>query len=110
MIETKKYGKVTALDAVTTYDKSTNSAAIFLVNRSLTDTHPTEIELAGFSDLKVIEQVTLTDKDLTKTNTLESGEQVQPVSAISATVSGTKVSITLPPASWQMVRLSLRQA
>ena len=61
-------------------------------------------------NLKVIEQVTLTDKDLTKTNTLETGEQVKPVSAITATVSGTKVSITLPPASWQMVRLSLKQA
>ena len=110
MIETKKYGNVTAIDAVTTYDESTNSAAIFLVNRSLTDTHATEIELAGFRDLKVLEQVTLTDEDLTKTNTLETGEQVKPVSAITATVSGTKVSISLPPASWQMVRLSLKQA
>ena len=110
MIETKKYGSVSALDAVTTYDAANNCAAIFLVNRSLTETHTTEIELAGFSDLSVIEQVTLTDKDLTKTNTLETGEQVKPVSAITATVSGTKVSITLPPASWQMVRLSLKQA
>ena len=109
-IATEKFGTVNAIDAVTTYDAANKAAAIFLVNRSLTDTHTTEIELAGFSDLKVIEQVTLTDKDLTKTNTLETGEQVKPVSAITATVSGTKVSITLPPASWQMVRLSLKQA
>jgi alpha-N-arabinofuranosidase len=110
MITTDKFGSVTALDAVTTYEESNNSAAIFLVNRSLTDTHTTEIELAGFSNLKVIEQVTLTDKDLTKTNTLATGEQVKPLSAITAIVSGTKVSLTLQPASWQMVRLSLEQA
>ena len=74
-ITTDKFGTVNAIDAVTTYDAANNAAAIFLVNRSLTDTHTTEIELAGFSDLKVIEQVTLTDKDLTKTNTLETVER-----------------------------------
>ena len=92
-----------------TYDEATGTAAIFLVNRSLTETNSTDIELAGFKDIEILEQATLTDSNLKKTNTLATGEQVKPDTKITATVSGKTVSISLAPASWQMVRVSLKK-
>ena len=108
-IKSEKYGDVNTVDSVVTYDEATGTAAIFLVNRSLTETNSTDIELAGFKDIELLEQATLTDSNLKKTNTLATGEQVQPDTKITATVSGKTISISLAPASWQMVRVSLKK-
>lgn len=108
-ITTEKYGSVSALDAICTYDQGSNSAALFMVNRSLTDSHTTEIDLVGFRDITVVEQVTITDTNLKRTNNLEVGEAVQPSKDITAAVKDGKIQVTLPPASWQMVRVSLNE-
>jgi alpha-N-arabinofuranosidase len=89
--------------------EATNTAAIFLVNRSLTDSHSTDIDLAGFKDITILEQATLTDSNLKKTNTLATGEQVKPDTKITSSVTGNTISISLAPASWQMVRVSLKK-
>jgi alpha-N-arabinofuranosidase len=108
-IKSEKYGEVNTVDSVVTYDEATDTAAIFLVNRSLTDSHSTDIDLAGFKDITILEQATLTDSNLKKTNTLATGEQVKPDTKITSSVTGNTISISLAPASWQMVRVSLKK-
>ena len=108
-ITTEKYGTVSALDAICTYDETSNSAALFVVNRSLEESYTTEIDLRGFSDVSVIEQVTITDTNLKRSNNLEVGEAVQPIKDVTAVVINGKIQVTLTPASWQMVRISLQQ-
>jgi alpha-N-arabinofuranosidase len=108
-IESEKYGDVNTVDSIVTYDEATNTAAIFLVNRSLTETHLSEIYLAGFKDITILEQATITDSNFKKSNTLATGEQVKPDKKITSSVSGNTISISLSPVSWQMVRVSLKK-
>lgn len=108
-ITTEKYGSVSALDAICTYDESSKSAVLFAVNRSLYESHATEIELIGFGDISVLEQVTIADTNLKLSNNLELGEVVQPLKDVTATVIDGKIQVTLPAASWQMIRVSLKQ-
>jgi len=109
-IKSETYGDVSTVDSVMTYDESTKTGAIFLVNRSLTSAETTEIQLSGFKDIDILEQATVTDQNLKKTNTLQNGEQVTPDKKITAVSSGNSISVQLPPASWQMVRVTLNKA
>ena len=108
-IETKKFGAVDSVDAITTYDASTNQLAIFLINRSLTDAQETSIKLAGFKVKEVLDQVTLDEKDLSKTNNYQNSEAVAPRKDKSATITSTGVEVALPPASWQVINLLVEE-
>ena len=108
-IETKKFGAVDSVDAITTYDASTNQLAIFLINRSLNEIQATSIELAGFRVKEVLDQITLDEKDLSKTNNYENSEAVAPRKDKSATITSTGVEVALPPASWQVINLLVEE-
>jgi len=53
--------------------------------------------------------VTLTDTDLTKTNSYSNSQAVAPTLKKTATFSENIVTLTLPPASWQVISLSVRE-
>jgi alpha-L-arabinofuranosidase len=108
-IETKKFGAVDSVDAITTYDASTNQLAIFLINRSLNETQETSIHLAGFRVREVLDQITLDEKDLSKTNNYQNSEAVAPRKDKSATITSTGVEVALPPASWQVIHLLVEE-
>jgi len=108
-IETKKFGAVDSVDAITTYDASTNQVAIFLINRSLADAQETSIKLAGFKVKEVLDQVTLDEKDLSKTNNYQNSEAVAPRKDKSTTITSTGVEVALPPASWQVINLLVEE-
>jgi alpha-N-arabinofuranosidase len=106
-IETNKFGSVSSVDAITTYDAEKGTLAVFLMNRSLTGTQETEIHLAGFDVKSVLDQVTMDDKDLKKTNNYQNSEAVAPRFDKTATIEGNTLHVTLPPASWQVINLSV---
>ena len=108
-IETKKFGAVDSVDAITTYDASTNQLAIFLINRSLNEIQATSIQLAGFRVKEILDQITLDEKDLSKTNNYENSEAVAPRKDKSATITSTGVEVALPPASWQVINLLVEE-
>jgi len=108
-IETNKFGAVEGIDAITTYDAKKGTLAVFLINRSLTQSQDTSIHLAGFNVLSVLDQVTLDDKDLKKTNNYSNSEAVSPRMDKTATISEGGVTISLPPASWQVINLSVEE-
>jgi alpha-L-arabinofuranosidase len=109
-IETNKFGSVDGVDAITTYDASTGELAIFLINRSLTDAQETSINLAGFKVKEVLDQVTLDEKDLTKTNNYQNSEAVAPRKDKTAKIVTSGVEVSLPPASWQVINLLVEEA
>jgi len=109
-IETKKFGAVDSVDAITTYDASTNQLAIFLINRSLNEIQATSIQLAGFRVKEILDQITLDEKDLSKTNNYQNSEAVAPRKDKSATITSTGVEVALPPASWQVINLLVEEA
>jgi alpha-N-arabinofuranosidase len=108
-IETAKFGNVSSVDAITTYDASASEVSIFMINRSLNSKQVTNVHLTGFEITQLLDQVTLHDADLTKTNNYENSEQVAPDLTKNARVNGSKIELELPAASWQVIRVKVKE-
>jgi alpha-N-arabinofuranosidase len=102
--DTKVYGTVPLVDAVATNDPETGRSAVFLVNRSLTETITVTAGIAALGDVRVLESHTLTDDDLNAKNTLEDRERVAPGEATVSIADGI-LTVELPPVSWTAVAL-----
>jgi alpha-N-arabinofuranosidase len=120
-----RFGRGTALDLkvkVPGYDTETaknvgyadiagvlnddGTVALFAVNRHASETIEVEIELTGFGALKIADHQVMTHKDLEATNTAKAQDNVVPKKGSGATISGTTLKLSLPPYSYQMIRLS----
>ncbi|MDQ0642907.1 arabinosylfuranosidase ArfA [Microbacterium murale] len=97
------YGDVSLVDAVATHDEETGDAAVFLVNRSLTEAVTVQIDVSRLGDVSVVSAQTLHDDDIHARNTLEDPERVGLKENTSASIAGGIVSITLPAVSWTAV-------
>lgn len=107
-ISTKKYGTQDAIDSICIFNKESGEIAVFMVNRDTEQSHKISVDLDGFSLDSVIEQATLTDSDVHKTNSVDAPNSVTPNFEISSKIEGNTVRVSLPPVSWQMVRVSLK--
>ena len=106
-IKSARFGEVDAIDAITTYDEKNKKVAIFVVNRSLTETIDTEILLSGFKNLKVVDQVTMESSEWMATNNASNPSRVEPSLAHTASVNGNSIEVKLAPVSWQVIHVSV---
>ncbi|WP_062200356.1 arabinosylfuranosidase ArfA [Demequina salsinemoris] len=103
--ETKKFGEVPLVDAVATHDAETGEVVVFAVNRSLTDEVTLDVDLRGVADLEIIEATSLSNPDHTWSATADDDSSIVPVPNASATVSDGRLTATMPPVSWNVLRL-----
>ena len=101
---TAVYGEVPLVDAVATDDPETGQAAVFLVNRSTTETVTVTADIGALGDVRVLESHTLADDDLSAANTLENPERVAPREGVVSIADGV-LTVELPPVSWTAVSL-----
>jgi alpha-N-arabinofuranosidase len=104
--DTAKYGEVPLVDAIATHDAETGEVVVFAVNRDQNAPVELTVDLHLFSEtLQPAEAHTLTDADLTATNTLDTPDRVvlQPNEHVS--IDGDTLKIVLPRVSWNAVRL-----
>ncbi|GLY13913.1 alpha-N-arabinofuranosidase [Kineosporia rhizophila] len=106
--ETERFGEVPVVDAVATHDPETGEVSVFLVNRHLSEPVTLAVPLAGFElgTFAVTEAWTLTDSDLSATNTAEEPDRVVPVANSGVTVADGVLRLELPPVSWSAIRLT----
>ncbi|MDP2781542.1 alpha-L-arabinofuranosidase C-terminal domain-containing protein, partial [Devosia sp.] len=64
-------------------------------------------ELQGFAAGSVIDHQVMTHPDLKAVNTAKDQQQVAPTKGDGATVANGRLSVTLPPYSYQMVRVKV---
>ena len=102
---TERYGEVPVVDAVATHDPETGDTAVFLVNRSMTDTVEIGIDTSILGDVSVDWIVTLHDDDIHAANTLADPERVALKPNDSARTVENEVRISLPPVSWTALTL-----
>ena len=81
---------------------------VFAVNRSLEEAMPLEIAVAGFGGLELAEARALHHPDLDAVNTAADPDQVAPKALPGVALAGDRLTATLPPASWNMLRLRVR--
>lgn len=106
-IKSARFGEVDAIDAITTYDEKNKKVAIFVVNRSLTETIDTEILLSGFKNLKIVDQVTMESTEWMATNNASNPTRVEPSLTQTASVNGNSIEVKLAPVSWQVIHVSV---
>ncbi|WP_421734800.1 alpha-N-arabinofuranosidase [Cellulomonas sp.] len=105
--ETAKYGDAALVDAVATRDPETGAVALFAVNRSLTETLTLEVDARSLPGLRVIEATTLSNPDHTWSATADDDTSVAPRANATAVVRDGRLTVAVPPVSWNVVRLGV---
>ena len=108
-IETTRYGAVPALEATAIWHEDRGELVVLAANRKTDEPLDLEVELRDLRDLAVVKHTTLAGPDPTLTNTKEQPDRVQPQPLDGAHLEGTKLRATLPPTSWNVVRLMRAQ-
>ncbi|MCX7520844.1 alpha-N-arabinofuranosidase [Microbacterium sp. STN6] len=104
--ETAVYGAADVVDSVATFDAEAGRAAVFLVNRSRTDSLTVRVDAGGLGVTRVDEALTLNDDDVYAKNTLDDQQRVGLKPNGTARVDDGTVEVVLPPVSWTALALS----
>ncbi|HKT57200.1 MAG TPA: alpha-N-arabinofuranosidase [Microbacterium sp.] len=104
--ETAVHGAAPVLDALATFDETTGTGAVFLVNRSTSEPLEVTVDAACLGASRVAEAVTLADADPYAKNTMTDQTRVGLVPNDSAAIAHGTVTVTLPPVSWTAIALA----
>jgi len=89
------------------HDDAGRTLTLFALNRHLDDAMPLVVEARGFGEVRVERATTLTDADLAATNTSDDPDRVSPAALSDVAVADGRITATLPPASWSVIRLKV---
>ena len=106
-IETRKYGRVSAVDAAATLDEEHGQLALFLVNRDASEAAQTSIRLGFWPDARLADSLVVGRGDPWETSTREQPDRVVPHRNDETSIDGGLIDVTLPAASWSVIRLAV---
>jgi alpha-N-arabinofuranosidase len=101
-----EFDAVPYLEAVATWDEAQGALTLFAVNRSLNESLPLAGDARAFANYRVVEHKMLTHPDRKASNTLEAPDTVTPNANGDARLQDGVLAATLPPASWNVIRLA----
>ena len=81
---------------------------LFALNRDLEDEMKLDVDARSFPGLSVVAATTLHDADLDAVNTKDAPDRIAPKPLGTVTVNGSRITATLPAASWNVIRLKPR--
>ena len=99
---TDEFGDVAAIDAAATWDESTATIAMFVVNRDPEESNPVTIDATKFGQLHIEHATTLTDSATYAVNSHEHPTRVTP-SPLQVTVLDGTAAFVAPPVSWTVI-------
>jgi len=106
--DSREFCDVPYLEAVGVYNEGTKELTIFAVNRNLNEAITLEAEIAGYGNMRLAEHRLLCSSDLHACNSAKE-EKVKPViksdCKLESKSGTTRFEISLPPASWNVLRL-----
>ncbi len=104
--ECAKFGAVPLLDAVAVNDEEHDSLTLFAVNRSIGAMLPVEGDVRGVPGYQVLEHLVLEHEDRLAQNTAEHPDTVVPHRLGDAALAGGRLTASLPPLSWNVIRMA----
>lgn len=104
--ETSVYGRAPLVDAVAKVDVEAGSSAVFLVNRSQTESIDVSIDIIDLGATTITEAHTLHDEDVYAKNTFEDQNRVGLTPLDGVSVDNGTLTVTLPPVSWSAIALT----
>jgi alpha-N-arabinofuranosidase len=87
------------------HDEEAGTLTFFAVNRHPTETLEVEVDLQGFGAASIIDHQVMTHANLEAVNTAENQDEVAPAKGSGTKIDGNRLSVALPPYSYQMLRL-----
>lgn len=106
--DSKNFTDVPYLESVSIYNREKDEVTIFAVNRSTDSDLVLKTCLDGFSQVSLLEHITLNHPDLQIVNG-PGAENIRPRKVSGAVVEEKTVTAALPPVSWNVLRLSVRE-
>jgi alpha-N-arabinofuranosidase len=100
------FDAVPLLEAVATIDEEQETLTIFAVNRSQDAVLPLEGDLRALDGYQVVEHLVLEHADPKARNTTVAPATVAPHANGDASLDGGSLTATLPPLSWNVIRLA----
>jgi alpha-N-arabinofuranosidase len=102
---TDRFGEVATVDAVATLDREAGSASVFAVNRAPSEPCEVILDAAALGGVSRAEGTIVGGADGEATNTADEPSRVAP-RALEVGREGDSLTVTLPAASWAMIRLT----
>ena len=103
--DTENAKNVAYADIAGVHDEAAGTVSLFAVNRHGSEAVDLEVALDGFGNLRVIDHQVMTHADLEATNTAKAPDTVVPKPGSGASLNGDRLTVSLPPHSYQMIRL-----
>jgi alpha-N-arabinofuranosidase len=94
------------LDIAGTHDADAGTLTFFAINRHGTEPMETRLALDGFA-AKSVDHTLIKHDDLEARNTREAPDTVAPAKGTGAKLDGKALTLTLPPHSYSMIRVTL---
>ncbi|OLP56971.1 alpha-N-arabinofuranosidase [Rhizobium rhizosphaerae] len=105
--EVKDVGAVPYLDVSAVHDAASGHITFFLVNRHLTEALDLDVSLLDFGAASVVDDQVIAHSDLAITNTAQAPDAVKPVKGEGAAVSEGRLTASIAPLSYRMIRLKV---
>jgi alpha-N-arabinofuranosidase len=102
--DSKEYSDVPWLETVAVHNEEKGELTIFAVNRNLTENLDLEADVYGFEKYRFAEHIVLRNDDLKAVNS-SGGEKVKPSALPAGKYDSPRLEASLPPASWNVIRL-----
>jgi alpha-N-arabinofuranosidase len=102
--DSAEYTDVPYLESVAVYNEEQGELTVFAVNRSLDEALDLEADIYSFEGYALTEHITMHNADLKAVNSAR-GETVKPETQQGGRLDGAKLSVRLPAASWNVIRL-----
>src|SRR5690606_7728004 len=96
------------VDVSGVHNEEEGTLSFFLVNRHTSESIETEVSLQGFAGGTIIDHQVMTHPDLKAVNTAGKQDEVAPRKGDGASIADGTLKVTLPPYSYQMVRVKAR--
>jgi alpha-N-arabinofuranosidase len=96
------------LKAAVVHDEAGQGLTVFALNRHLEEPLALDVMARSFEDLELVQAHQLRDDDLKAVNSKGAPERIKPSPLEGIEVAGSRVRATLPPASWNVIRLRER--
>ncbi len=103
LVETKQYGEVPMLDVSASFDAETQQGALFVVNRSQTETLTTDIIWQSDAPRQVTGAYQVAGTDVKAVNTYEHPDTVVSRQITVGPIEGNTLSLRLPPLSFTVI-------
>ncbi|MCW2640217.1 MAG: alpha-L-arabinofuranosidase [Dactylosporangium sp.] len=109
-MDTAAYGPVPVVHAAASYDAENGRIALFVVNRDRTGPVELSVDVRSFGPLRIDSHLVLADSDVRATNNQAEPRRVVPRDGSGSGLDSGKLTVTLPPTSWNVIELATAPA